>query len=103
MFPDKNPPPAEAGGGWEGRLESEVDACRGLSQVGDFVEVQAVDIKVRNLVNVAAILATHAEVTVDVKVHAGSIDECAFGLTLRTGHYVSIRRIEHESASTGKR
>src|SRR5690349_16119564 len=76
--------------------EPEVKACGWLGEMRDFVDGQAIDIEIGDLVNISAIFRADTEGMRDVEVHTASVDECALGLSLRTGDDISVRWIKHQ-------
>jgi len=84
----------------ERELEAEVKSNGRLCKVSEFVQIETVDIKIRHLVNKAAILRTNAEVPRDIEVGASTVNERAASLPFRSAQDELARRIEdHGSAS----
>ena len=67
--------------------------------MSELIEIETVDIKVRHLINKAAIFRTNAEVPGDIEVSASTINERAASLPFRSAEDELARGIENQGSA----
>ena len=71
-------------------LESEKESDGWLCKVGDFIEVQAVECEIGDVIDKTAVFGTHAEVACNVVIQTAAINKRRFGLP---AHAISTRPV----------
>ena len=70
--------------------------------MGEFVEIQIRQPKIRDLVDESAILCAHAKITRDIEVGAAAVNESTSGLPLRSRHDELFRWIEDDCSTAAQ-
>src|SRR5262245_58385808 len=92
---------ASAGGPVES-LEADDNSSGRLCKVGEFVEIQLIELKVGNLIQKAPILCTKSDIVRDSKIRAASVYKGATSLLIGSRHDELVCGIEEHSTSASQ-